>query len=58
MSIDECRHGKPGDSPCPDCVSENIASEKKAMSEEEERIRMLESIMPKAPRLDAGESFE
>ena len=44
MSIDECRHGKPWESPCPDCVSENISSEKRAMSEEEERIRMLEAM--------------
>jgi hypothetical protein len=46
MSIEVCRHNIPWESPCLDCASENISSEKIYLSEEEERIRMLESKMP------------
>ena len=48
MSIDSCRHGQSWTAPCSECVAENIAAEKVAQSEEEQRIGMLEARMPKA----------
>jgi len=46
MSIDCCAHGVEWTSPCDACTAANIASEKRILSAEEERIRMFESKMP------------
>lgn len=48
MFIDCCAHGVKWTSPCAECTAANIASEKRILSEEEERIRMFESKVSKA----------